>query len=95
VSDYLSSVPDSRINCGESGHWWSDHPYIVVSWQRQQVGERVQKCMRVGCPRERVMRISLRTGEQIGGTVYRGKIARIGQTYRSDLRLEQFRRQNG
>lgn len=61
--------------CKESGHWWGDEPFILKTWKRQQVGERVQKCQR-GCGRERTLRISARTGEVVGGYVYGGNLSR-------------------
>jgi hypothetical protein len=89
------SVEDVRLLCAESGHWWSDTPFIVTTRQRVTFGERVQLCMRQGCERQRITKISVRTGEQIGAIRYRGKIARIGRTYRADLRKEILVRQNG
>lgn len=91
--DDITDATDSRLKCAESGHWWSDAPYIVTTRNRTTFGERVQKCVRGGCPRERIIKIDIRTGERIGGIRYRGKIARIGLVYRADLRMELMRRQ--
>jgi hypothetical protein len=89
----LSWASDARLHCAESGHWWPPAPFTLRQWNRQKVGERVQKCARDGCERERVTRISVRTGEQIGRTLYRGRLASIGQVYRSQLRRELAQRQ--
>jgi hypothetical protein len=85
----------SDLGCAESGHWWPEANYIVTTRNRRTFGERVQRCARSGCERERVMRIDIRDGEQIGKPVYRGRLALSGRPRRAALRLEQIRRQNG
>jgi hypothetical protein len=85
----------SELGCAESGHWWPEAPYILTTRNRKRFGERVQKCARPGCGRERIMRIDIRDGEQIGKPTYRGRLALPGRPRRAALRLEQMRRQSG
>lgn len=89
----FQSAPDSRIKCAESGHWWSDTPFILTTRNRATFGERTQNCIRHGCLRERITKISVQTGEQIGGITYRGRLVRMGKTYKSELRSELIKRQ--